>query len=236
MKKYTKQTTKPTTTHSGEGKISIAAHNFHSPSSYSFTCMNQDNTWLKSHKIPQDLQNSLRVTTQLNPILQSYCSNSHLHVKCALELFPVAEEKPSIQQRYWANKSVQSPRAECPWASPRGQILLTGAVTSQLRLILHQTPLAHMEPSWLTGPKIYTPAWGAELSDCHTGHRGHALLLERRVCNQVPAHLFPFCVDMLQKITGGGRKTASPGTWCRRTESVPWGNNFHQGPVPSRYC
>lgn len=174
MKKYTKQTTKPTTTHSGEGKISIAAHNFHSPSSYSFTCMNQDNTWLKSHKIPQDLQNTLRVTTQLNPILQSYCSNSHLHVKCALELFPVAEEKPSIQQRYWANKSVQSPRAECPWASPRGQILLTGAVTSQLRLILHQTPLAHMEPSWLTGPKIYTPAWGAELSDCHTGHRGHS--------------------------------------------------------------
>lgn len=41
---------------------------------------------------------------------------------------------------------------------------------------------------------------------------------------------------MLQKITVGEKTCITWDMMQKRVESVPWGNNFHQGPAPSRYC
>lgn len=117
-------------------------------------------------------------------------------MKCALELLT-----PSAQQWYQTNKSIQSPQAEHPWASPHRQNLLTGAVASQPRLILHQRPLAHMEPLWQV-PR-FTLQLGCRVK--WLWHRGRALLrVQSSACTFISFYLCCHVI-MIQKNNSRGK-------------------------------
>lgn len=111
-----------------------------------------------------------------------------------------SREHPQPSRGIGQARSIQSPQAEYPWASPHGQNLLMGAVASQPTKAHFFYTKAHLHtrsPRGWQVPRFIPPAWGSEWSDCDSRHGGHALLLERRVCHQVPAHLFLFVyVDM----------------------------------------
>lgn len=146
-------------------------------------------------------------------------------MKCALELLT-----PSAQQWYQTNKSIQSPQAEHPWASPHRQNLLTGAVASQPRLILHQRPLAHMEPFWQV-PR-FTLQLGCRVK--WLWHRGRALLrVQSSACTFISFYLCCHVI-MIQKITAGEKTCITWDVKQKGPECAPWGNYFHQGPAPSR--
>lgn len=144
---------------------------------------------LKATK-PQGLQNTLRLKEQINLILQllltppipcevctrAALSGSREHLQPSSGIGQTRVSKSTS----WISMSVSTWTQSAPRSC--GQSAQT-----------HFTPKPTCTHGVLVaGPKIYTPAWGAELSDRDTWHKGRALLLERRMCNQVPAHIFPF--------------------------------------------
>lgn len=188
---------------------------------------------LKATK-PQGLQNTLRWKEQVNPILQLLL-------------------KPPI------------PSEVCTWVVPKGSrahlqpsssIGQTGE--SEVRKLnthefLHMDTICSWE-LWPVSPdSFYTKAHLHTWSPCGRSKDSYPGLscrvkwpwhLTQRLCFSPREECAMKCLHIyfllfacvLQKITVGGKACITWDMKQKGAEYVPWGNYFHQGPAPFRYC